>query len=261
MDKLSLLQALAGLNIPELRYHETISSTSDAAAEWAEAGAGDRSLVVANSQTAGRGRLNRSWVTVPGSSLAFSLILLPSDREALKPTLFTALGALAICEALNIELGFTDGQVKWPNDVLIGNRKVAGILAESNWIGNRVKYVILGIGINISRGSIPPPDQLQFPASCIEESLQKSVDRHRFLASVIHNINNLRLKMLEPTFIETWNQRLAFRNSIVNIEQGGAAITGHLIRVDHDGNLWLRDLQGKEISVSYGDVRLRPAAG
>jgi BirA family biotin operon repressor/biotin-[acetyl-CoA-carboxylase] ligase len=261
MDENSLCLAVDNLPIPAIRYYETIGSTNDAAADWAQNGAADYSLVVANKQTAGRGRLNRQWITVPGSSLAFSIILIPSEAEAQEPTLFTALGALAICEALAAETGLPGAEVKWPNDVLLNRKKTAGILVESNWIGNRVKYIILGIGINISAGSVPPADQVLFPATCLEEFAGKPIDREQFLASVVGKIIEIRPGMLQPSFLETWNSRLAYRNLLVNIEQGNTTVSGTLLMIDAEGNLILRGSSGEEIIVSFGDVRLRPAAG
>ncbi|MEN4100610.1 MAG: biotin--[acetyl-CoA-carboxylase] ligase, partial [Anaerolineaceae bacterium] len=118
---------LAGLPVSELRYFDSIGSTNDEALRWAEQGAPDAALVVADTQTAGRGRMDRRWVTRPGVALAFSLALRPTPVEASALGLFSPLGALAVAAALRENYGLL-AEVKWPNDVLLERRKCCGIL-------------------------------------------------------------------------------------------------------------------------------------
>jgi BirA family biotin operon repressor/biotin-[acetyl-CoA-carboxylase] ligase len=127
MNEEKLIEKLQGLQITEMRFFETIGSTNEEALQWAINGAKDNSLVIANQQTAGRGRRKRRWITIPGSSLAFSLILKPTEKEMLHLPLFSPLGALAVSEAAE-SLCKIPAQVKWPNDVLLHRKKAAGIL-------------------------------------------------------------------------------------------------------------------------------------
>ena len=157
-----LRQALAHLSLGGLRYFEKIGSTNDEALAWASQGAPDWTLLVADEQTAGRGRSGRKWFTPPEAALAFSLILRPSADEQRFPARVTGLGALAVVDALvKLEI---DAEVKWPNDILIEGRKAAGILVESIWAGDSLEALIVGIGINVLATSVPPADQLLFPA-------------------------------------------------------------------------------------------------
>ena len=123
-----LQSILTGLPLGGLRYFDSIGSTNDEALAWARAGAPDYSLVVADTQTAGRGRLQRRWVTNPGAALAFSLVLWPAPQERQCLPRFSPLGAVAVRQALAVVFGLP-AEIKWPNDVLLGRCKVAGVLA------------------------------------------------------------------------------------------------------------------------------------
>jgi BirA family biotin operon repressor/biotin-[acetyl-CoA-carboxylase] ligase len=165
------------------------------AAEWLQAGAADFSLVLANEQTAGRGRFQRRWYTPPDAALAFSLILRPREsEEGQQSLLFTGLGAVAVCEALERLYGLRP-QIKWPNDVLVTGKKVCGILSEAHWQGEKLLGIVLGIGINVAPSSVPPVSAVLFPATCVEDCLASSiyqapvrVDRFQLLAGVLERI-------------------------------------------------------------------------
>ena len=140
---------LAGLPLGAWRFFETIGSTNDFALTWAQSGAQDMSLVIADSQSVGRGRFQRHWVTNPGAALAFSLVLRPTASELQFLSHFAALGAIAIWQALAEEWGLA-AQIKWPNDILLERKKAAGILIESTWSGSQLQGLVMGIGLNIS---------------------------------------------------------------------------------------------------------------
>ena len=257
MQQEDLIRAMAGLPIPEIRYFDTIGSTNEVALAWAEAGAADGSLVVADRQTRGRGRLGRSWVTNPGAALAFSLVLRPSPGEAQRLALFSPLAGLAVCLALQ-DLGLA-AEIKWPNDVLLAGRKVCGILAESAWEGEALRAVVVGIGVNIAPTSVPPPGQLQYPATCVEEQLGRPVDRAALLRAVLAEFFRWRVNLGAPEFFRAWEDRLAFKGQRVQLLNSGAgAIEGILLGVDEQGNLRIGTEDGQEKIVSVGDVHLRP---
>ncbi|MBI3739624.1 MAG: biotin--[acetyl-CoA-carboxylase] ligase, partial [Chloroflexi bacterium] len=152
MNQRELQKALSSLPLGGLRYFESIGSTNDEALAWATEGARDLSLVVADEQTAGRGRSGRKWLTPPGSALAFSLILRPTEAERTRPARTTGLSALALSDSLRTR-GLA-AQIKWPNDVLISGKKVAGILVESVWTGDALDASILGMGVNVLAASV-----------------------------------------------------------------------------------------------------------
>jgi len=257
MPKDDLIRQLDGLPIPAIRYYDSIDSTNEVALRWAEAGAADGSLVIAEQQTKGRGRLGRTWVTNPGSALAFSLILRPTDEEMTRLELVSPLAGLSVCCALE-KLGLP-AEIKWPNDVLLARRKTCGILAESSWDGSRLIGTVVGIGINVAPESMPPAEELQFPATCIEDHLRQPVDRGLLLQRVLSEFFTWRAALGGDTFFKAWEDRLAFKGETVQLLNSGAeSVTGILLGVDEKGNLRIR-LSAENVKiVSVGDVHLRP---
>jgi BirA family biotin operon repressor/biotin-[acetyl-CoA-carboxylase] ligase len=277
MDQASLEAVLAGLPVKEIHYSERLGSTNDAAALWIEQGAPDLALVVADEQTAGKGRLGRKWHTWPGAALAFSLILhIQKDLETVLPR-WSALGALAVCEALEETYAFQP-EIKWPNDVLLDRRKAAGILAETVWSGDQPAGLILGIGINIAPASISeaalPKSSLFLPAACLDEFLPCPVDRLRLLRLILEQVIAWRPRLASPELINAWEARLAFRGEWVRVFPGEApsqtglplqtestpppVLEGKIVGLASDGALRLQTLAGDETQVRVGDVRLRP---
>jgi BirA family biotin operon repressor/biotin-[acetyl-CoA-carboxylase] ligase len=277
MDQASLETALAGLPIQKIRYFERLGSTNDEAARWAEQGAPDPALVAADEQTAGKGRLGRSWITPPGAALAFSLILRPKAEQEPVLARWSALGALAVCEALR-ELYALQAEIKWPNDVLVERCKVAGVLAEAAWSGEGATSLVLGIGINVAPVSVSeanlPKSALIFPAACIEEFLPRPVERLQLLRHVLERAFAWRERLAEPEFISAWEELLAFRDEWIQIFAGAAhpgaggpaqssgsdpaILVGKILGLAQDGALRLLTQTREEIVVHSGDVRLRP---
>jgi BirA family biotin operon repressor/biotin-[acetyl-CoA-carboxylase] ligase len=257
MNQRELKKALSKLPLGDVRYFDSIGSTNNEALAWATADAKDLSLVIADEQTAGRGRLDRKWFTPKGTALAFSLILRPTAEEKPYLTRTVGLAALAVADALRTR-GLV-AQIKWPNDVLLNGHKVAGILVESVWSGEEVDYIVIGIGVNVLKGSLPPADLLQFPATSLEDALGREVERERVLQDILAGIIALRPHLDTDSFIASWEKALAFRGEPVQAEQGdGVLVTGRLLGLESDGSLRISNEDGKSITVRFGDVRLRP---
>lgn len=258
MDVSAISAKLAGLPIREVRYFEVTGSTNDEALRWASAGAADGCLVIANQQTSGRGRLGRRWVTNPGSGLAFSLVLFPSSDEQARTGYFTALGALAVCQAIETLAG-VPAQIKWPNDILLQKKKTAGILVEANWFGETIQNLVIGIGVNVTEGSVPPPGELFFPATSLEEAAGKPVDRLDLLREILSGIYSWRAMLHESIFHSAWDERIAFKGEWVSLENaaGGEALQGQVVGLDDSGSLVLRTPSGENIYATVGDLKLR----
>jgi len=272
MDEAVLKELLAGLPLGSIRFYDRTGSTNDEAARWAEADAPHLSLVVADEQTAGRGRLGRRWYTPPGGALAFSLILRSvgqvAGQDAILPCVpylpnegiprLTALGALAVCDALRQEYSL-DPQIKWPNDVLLEGCKVAGVLAEADWEGERLGSVILGIGINVAVQSVPPQDELLFPATCVEAALGKPVERWALLRAVLQALLQWLPRLNSMDFLRTWEGQLAFRGKWVRITfKQGSSLKGVVLGLNPDGALRLRLPTGEVTAIQFGELNLRP---
>ncbi|MBI5962209.1 MAG: biotin--[acetyl-CoA-carboxylase] ligase [Chloroflexi bacterium] len=257
MNKNSLNKALSKLNIGGLRYFDSIGSTNDEALAWAAEGAKDLSIVIADEQTQGRGRLNRKWYTPKDSALAFSLILRPASRSHLSRTV--GLAALSIADSCRV-LGLAP-RIKWPNDILLNGKKTAGILVETVWSGEDVDSLVIGMGINVRKESTPPEDLLQFPATSLEDELGKAPPaREEIILSILNAFIHWRTRLGADELIKAWEEILAFHGEQVQVQAGtGNPITGELLGLESDGSLRLNEVNGKSIIVRFGDVSLRPA--
>ncbi|MCD6356721.1 MAG: biotin--[acetyl-CoA-carboxylase] ligase [Anaerolineaceae bacterium] len=258
MNKNYLQQILNKIKIPDYKYFKETDSTSTQAIKWASDGAREYSLVIADSQSAGRGRNKRTWITTPGASIAVSIILYPTTQESIKLGLFSLLGGLALSNALITQYNIPS-QVKWPNDVLIDNKKTAGVLAEAIWQGNKLKGLVLGIGINVLPPSVPRPDVLLFPSTCIQSHTEVPISLEELLGHLLHAIITLRKSLLTPEFIQNYESKLAYKSEIISLDIGDHhTVTGHLLGINRNGEIILREQSGKEQSFPIGDIKLRP---
>lgn len=270
MNESSLTDLLSDLLLGAVHYYSSIDSTNAQALRLAQGGAPHLTLVVADEQTAGRGRSKRRWFTLRGSALAFSLVLRPESLLSAADlvgqgggssvfTRLTAAGALAVVTALEKVFGL-EAEIKWPNDVLVGGRKLAGVLVEADWLGQEMSTAVLGIGINVARGSEPPAVELLFPATSVESALGRSVDRWILLHAVTASLLDWLHRLESPEFLQAWEARLAYREQPVRVlREGGAALEGELLGLEEDGALRLRLPTGAVMRVPAGDVHLRPA--
>jgi BirA family biotin operon repressor/biotin-[acetyl-CoA-carboxylase] ligase len=274
MDQPSLEFALADLQLPAIRFFRSLGSTNDEAWRWVDAGAPHAALVIADEQTAGRGRSDRHWVTVPGSSLAFSLVLLSPPLESLHIQRLTGLGALAVCHALRITYALP-AQIKWPNDILINQRKAGGVLVETRWHGDVLQAAIIGIGINIASQSVSPEnlptEGLNFPATCVEVELKHPVERIELLHGILEQLFSRLDRLSSQDFISEWEGSLAYLNqwvelSVINSTPPTEAKNkqfsdpwGKLIGIDLNGSLKLLSRSGKLSTVQVGEIQLKPS--
>ncbi|MCA1899660.1 MAG: biotin--[acetyl-CoA-carboxylase] ligase [Chloroflexi bacterium] len=256
MNENSLKKKLSKLKLGGLRYFNSTGSTNDEALAWAAAGAADFSIVVADEQTHGRGRLDRQWFTPKGQALAFSLILRPSNSHLSHLSRTVGLAALSIADCCS-RLGLKP-QIKWPNDILLNGKKAAGILIETVWSGDEVDSLVVGMGVNIHTASAPPARALQFPATSIEDELgQKTPDREDILFDILSAFLRWRGSIETDELLEAWERALAFRGEQVQAA-GDSLVEGELLGLEPDGSLRLRDRKGDIVVVRYGDVSLRP---
>ena len=270
MDQQTLERSLVDLPLGSIRYYDQVGSTNDQAARWIAEGAPNLSLILADEQTAGRGRSGRQWITPRGVALAVSVVLYPTLEDSDVLPRMMALGALAICDALRNTYRLP-AQIKWPNDVILNRRKVAGVLAEAQWTGSDLAAVVLGLGINVASasvdGAVLPASALRFPATSVEDVLGRPVDRLEMLRAVLVEFLRWRKRMGWPDFVRAWESRLAFRGEWVQVFSGrGSSDTGALpllregqiAGLTPDGSLKLTVRSGDVVTVQFGEVRLSP---
>lgn len=267
MTEDSLKELLQEISLGPLRYFDSIGSTNDEAARWAGGGTPHLSLVVANEQTAGRGRLGRRWFTPAGTALAFSLVLRPEylpiiqNDKPIASARLTALGTVAVCAALSQGYDLTT-HIKWPNDVLLAGRKTSGVLVEAYWQGEHLQTVILGIGINVARDSVPPEPDILFPSTCVETTLGRPVDRWELLVAVLKQVLVWLPRLSSAEFISYWEDHLAYRGEQVRIfNDSKPLIEGQLLGLDDHGALRLRTPDERVIIIETGEIHLRPLTG
>jgi BirA family biotin operon repressor/biotin-[acetyl-CoA-carboxylase] ligase len=245
---------LHGLGEP-LYFFPSIGSTNDHAMKLAKGGAPHGTLVFAEEQTEGKGRAGRTWFTPSNSALAFSLVLRPPGIPLRAVGDLTALGALAVSEAFE-SLGI-EGKIKWPNDVMLFNRKVAGVLVEGSWLGDQFEFAVLGIGINVRSESVPPEEAIDIPAICVDAAVGKRVDRHTLMLGVIKSVGRWLPQVGSPALINAWNQKLAYRGQLVMVQLLDGEIFGEVQGVGVGGCLQLILKNGEIFEVAFGDVHLR----
>lgn len=259
MDLTTIKAHLAGIPIPEIRYFNSITSTNDTAIAWAEVNAPDMALIIADEQTAGRGRFSRRWLTPPGVALAFSLVIRPSPSEQTCLPLFSPFTGLMITLAIE-ELTQSKPQLKYPNDILLNDKKAAGVLVEAAWQGGQLKAVVIGAGVNVLHPSAPPPGEVLFPATSLEDETGCPLQREELLAATLRHFFSWRSRLGTAEFMAAWDYRLAFRKRTVSISlPSGMILSGTVQGIDQGGALLLQLNSGEIRKVTIGDVHLRPS--
>lgn len=233
-------------------YYPRVTSTNEMAKKEAGRGIDEGAVVVAGEQTAGRGRLKRSWLT-PEGNIALSVILYP--EKPVLPSLIM-MASLAVSRSIEAVTGL-ETQIKWPNDVLITGRKVCGILIESDIRNGRVNYAVIGIGININAGK-DVLLEVQSPATSLNLEAGKEVSRLGVIRELIKAMDNLYSTITPggPVFSE-WRERLVTLGKEVRVTSAEGVIEGVAESVDTDGSLLVRSHDGSLNRVVAGDVTLR----
>ncbi len=232
-------------------YYSSLTSTMDIARQEVKKGAAEGTVIIADEQTDGKGRLKRTWIS-PAGNIAMSVILYP--RKDYLPSIIM-MASLAVLHTIKTVTGLK-AQIKWPNDVLINNRKVCGILIENDVHSNTVNYTVIGIGINynIRRGNFP--EIIQTATSIINE-LSKEISRLDLIRSLLVDIEKLyTILQTGGSLYEEWRDNLITLGKKVRLDTGEAIYEGMAESVARDGSLMLRQPDGSLIRVIAGDVNL-----
>lgn len=231
-----------------LLVRESAESTNDEVRLLAESGAPDGLIVLAERQTAGRGRRGAAWFSPAGESLAFSILVRPAEPKALWPRLALAAG-LAVAEAIEA-FGIQPG-IKWPNDVWIGQRKVAGILVEA---GN--DFVVVGIGLNVNTATFPP--EVSSIATSLQIATSQDLSRAAVFGEIVHKFARRRLQIGNDfdDLIAAVRLRCVLTGKRVGLTTANGPKFGTIEGISPRGELMLRTEEGLERLIQADEVRL-----
>jgi BirA family biotin operon repressor/biotin-[acetyl-CoA-carboxylase] ligase len=245
----------------EIEIHPEIGSTNARARDLAQTGAPEGTLVLAESQTSGRGRLGRSWHSPAGRNLYFTLILKPPCGPA-EAALIPLTAGLAGAEAIGRLTG-TQPEVKWPNDLMLGGRKIAGILSEMECRGVVVRFVVLGVGLNVNMTAADLPPELAAQAGSLRLALGRPFDRAKVLAAFLNRLETRYRTLVSggrAELLADYRQVCQTLGSRVQYALENELVTGTAEEIDGEGNLLVRrEADGRMIRITAGDVSLLAA--
>jgi len=237
-------------------YYSIVDSTNTEAKKLALSGAPSGSLVVAEGQTLGKGRMGREWSSPVGAGISASLILRPDITPPEAPRI-TLLTAVAVAEAIR-EKVHIEAMIKWPNDILIQGKKVCGILTEMSAEPDTVNYIIVGIGINVNNEEFP--EKLKPIATSIKIAGGRVVSRAELLAAILERMEYYYQSGFGSGFgklLERWRELCCNLGKPVKIIGRKESFNGTALGVDSDGALIVRKDNGEIVKVFSGDVSLR----
>jgi BirA family transcriptional regulator, biotin operon repressor / biotin---[acetyl-CoA-carboxylase] ligase len=225
------------------------ASTNDHARELAAAGAPHGTVVLAEEQTAGRGRQGRSWVAPRGRALTLSIVL-RLDTPALE--LLSLSAAVAVCEACERVASVACG-IKWPNDVLIDGRKVAGILVEAR---PQEGWAVLGIGLNVDTEKVELDPEIRATATSLRIASDRRVDREAALRALLEHLVQ-RLGTAADSLLSAYRERDALYGNAIAWSDRDGVLEGKAEGIDEDGNLVVSTADGERRALTAGEVHLR----
>ena len=233
----------------QLHYYPSLASTMDTAKKIAKETASEGTVVIAETQTAGRGRQGRAWLS-PEGSLAVSVILKPSLDNL--PQL-VMIASLAVVRAIN-KAASLETQIKWPNDVLIKGKKVCGILIESEVKGEKVNFAIIGMGINVNFNPLDFPEISEI-ATSLSHEIAAEISRTELISALLFELEQLYLQAQAgaPIYRE-WQASMDTLGKWIQVRTGNTVEQGKAEAVNEHGNLILRRSDGSLTEILAGDV-------
>lgn len=261
-DRLYPMEILTGLNTnfmgQRVLHHHTLTSTNDEAKKLARQGVRQGTVVVAEQQTAGKGRLGRQWYSNAGEDVLLSVILHPNINPAQTPQV-SMLAAVAVARAVEKTCGIQVG-IKWPNDLLVQGKKICGVLVEIGAEIDRVKYVVLGIGINTNSLAALWPDVIRDNTTSLREECGEKVSRVELVRAIMEELEYLYNTWQQEgfnTILKTWRTWCVSQHCQARVETLQGSYHGWIEGVNNNGALLLRLSDGSIQSFLSGDVSLR----
>lgn len=238
----------------EIHTYSEIDSTNVKAFALASEGAPEGTLVIAESQSKGKGRLGRRWYSVPGKGLNVSMILRPQIMPSSAPGL-TMVTAVAMAEALE-QSGLSSYEIKWPNDIIVDGRKAAGILSEIKTGPDVIDFIVIGFGINLNSEPSDYPEEIRDIACSIKDHVKTEIDRCEFLGKFLINFETHYFNYIEKGFkdiLDLWIDKSGIINKKIKVSLINGSFTGIVKGVGDDGNLIVHTEDGIRM-VNSGDI-------
>ena len=235
---------------------DSVNSTNDYLKKLGNEGCDNGTVVAAREQTRGKGRLGRTWQSKKDEGIAFSVLLRPNVAPS-EVSAITPLAGLAVCKAIR-EYTKLDCVIKWPNDIIIGRKKLVGILTEMSAEFDAVEYVITGIGINVDHTSFP--EEIAFKATSLLLETGRHIDKNEFLACVLEHLENEFVKNnleLTPTALSEYTDLCATVGRSVTFQRGTRRISGMAVGVSEHGELKVMMSDGTICLVNSGEVTVQ----
>lgn len=246
----------------EIRYFAETDSTNRQAYALGESGATEGLVVIADQQSAGKGRMGRSWASPPGVNLYLSVLLRPPLPPHAAPQL-TFVSALAVSRAIAAATDLAPTH-KWPNDILLDGRKVAGLLNEMSAESDRIRFVVLGIGVNLNMAAEQFPAGLRMPATSLLLAGGRPVSRALFARTLMEQLDSLYAEFLRhgpAPILAAWEAHCDLIGKNVEIDEGRSGVVrGTVTGIDRDGALLLALADGSTERILAGDVTVRGEA-
>lgn len=253
--------ASQGTFIKDVRFLEETESTNKSALTMAYHGAPEGTAVIADAQTAGRGRLGRLWISPPGKNIYVSLILRPAIDPS-SASQITLVAGVAVAEMLNT---YCPGRIelKWPNDVLANGRKLCGILAESRVTAEKVEYVVVGIGINVNMEPGHFDESIREIATSIRMEAGAEIPREEVVARLFWSLDRIYRLYLETGFgaiREKWLDCSGMIGKDITVSSPDGLVKGTVVGMGAEGQLTYLH-EGKIKSLTAGEITIQPGAG
>jgi BirA family biotin operon repressor/biotin-[acetyl-CoA-carboxylase] ligase len=234
---------------------DTVDSTNDYLMELASRGASHGTVVIADAQHKGKGRLDRKWFSPPGKNIYMSILLRPSLRPedfSLLTVMSTAACVLAINKLTGIE-----AWIKWPNDIVVSGRKLGGILLESRLRSGGIAHAVVGIGINVNSRQEDFPEDLRDIATSVFHEIGRNTKRTILIEAILNNIDSELMLLMEKgpsLLLEKYKRMSAILGKRVVVDESKSSFEGIALDIDERGHLLVKTDTGRVKTISAGDV-------